>query len=332
MNTSALLLAVDGGQTSTLALVATRSGQIIGIGQAGPANHIHEPGGYERHQRALETAIQAALNTAGQPLSAVSHACVGLSGASDISVTIAQSLMPHVNVQVEKDRVTALAGASYLKPGIIVIAGTGSIAYGKNAAGQTGLAGGWGYIMGDEGSGYDIGRMALQAVSKAQDGRGLTTTLQPLILTHLDVSDLREVHRRLYSGSLTRPQIASLARVVSQSAAAGDAVAQSILTNAGTQLAEAALAVVEKLNFHDATVYTTGGVFGAGEALLASFRVKLHTSYETIAVHSAAHSPIIGALFLALKAVGEPLSARMIATIQQSMPPKAMNKSSTEQT
>lgn len=332
MNTSALLLAVDGGQTSTLALIATRSGQIIGTGQAGPANHIHEPGGYERQQRALETAIQAALDAAGQPLSAVSHACVGLSGASELSVTIARSLLPDVAVQVQKDMVTALAGASDAKHGIIVIAGTGSIAYGQNAAGETALAGGWGYIMGDEGSGYDLGRMALRAVSQAQDGRGPTTSLQQSILTHFDVADLAEVHRRIYSGSLTRPQIASLARVVAQSATAGDAVAQSILTQAGTQLADSALAVVQQLDFYEATVYTTGGVFGAGEMLLLPFRARLRARYTTLAVQSAAHSPIIGALLLALKAAGESVNARLLATMQQTMPAAAMNKLSTEQT
>ena len=200
MKNSALLLAVDGGQTSTLALVATRSGEIIGVGQAGPANHIHEPGGYERQRLALETAVQTALNAVGQPLSAVSHACVGLSGARDVSVTIARSLMPHVEVQVEKDMVTALAGASDARPGIIVIGGTGSVAYGQNAAGETALAGGWGYLMGDEGSGYDIGLQALRAACQAQDGRGPATTLQQLILAHFDMPDLHEVHRHIYSG------------------------------------------------------------------------------------------------------------------------------------
>ena len=330
MQIPSLLLAVDGGQTSTLALIATRDGQIIGSGRAGPANHVHEPGGYERQQRTLETAMQAALDAAGHPLNTVSHACFGITGAGNTSVTIAHSLLPDAEVQIHSDMVTALAGASIASTGVIVIAGTGSVAFGKNAAGETAHAGGWGYIMGDEGSGYDIGRKALRAASRAADGRGPDTSLQQTILSHFAVSGLRDVHQRVYSGALTRPQIAGLARVVAQDAAAGDAVALSILTNAGTHLADAALAVVQKLTLTAATIYTTGGVFGAGKTILDPFRARLHASDPSIAVQSAAHSPIIGALFLALTAAGTTINDQVIAMIQQTMPEAARNKLSSE--
>ena len=327
---STLLLAVDGGQTSTLALLATRDGQIIGVGRAGPANHVHEPGGYERQRHTLESAMQAALDTAGHPLSAVSHACFGITGASDTSVTIARSLLPDAKVQIHKDMVTALAGASSAKTGVIVIAGTGSVAFGKNAAGETAHAGGWGYIMGDEGSGYDIGRKALRVACRAADGRGPDTSLQRTILSHFDVAGMDKVHRGVYSGALTRPQIAGLAQVVAQDAAAGDTVALAVLANAGTHLADAALAVVHKLTLPDATIYTTGGVFSAGEPLLGPFRARLHASDTSITVQSAAYSPIIGALFLALTAAGTTLNDQVIAMIQQTMPKAARNKLSSE--
>src|SRR5262249_39601899 len=146
---------------------------------------------------------------------------------------------------------------------VVVIAGTGSIAYGRTQDGRDARAGGWGYLMGDEGSAYSIGRAALQAASQALDGRGDPTLLTQAVPAHFGLQTLYEVHTAVYSLAISRPQIAGLAAVVAQTARQGDQVTTDLLAEAGQALAQSALAVVDRLNMlpAGANVYTTGGVF-----------------------------------------------------------------------
>jgi N-acetylglucosamine kinase-like BadF-type ATPase len=232
---------------------------------------------------------------------------------------------------VYQDVVTALAGASVAQPGVIVIAGTGSVAYGKLADGRSALAGGWGYIMGDEGSAYQIGLAALGAACRASDKRGPATTLLEHIPARLERSTLREVHKGIYSHAIMRPQIAGLAAVVGAAARDdNDTIAQAILTRAGRDLADAAIAVIEALNMVDTgmSVYTTGGVFHAGEFVLAPFRERIaaRSSASASAVHEAAYSPVIGALFLAIQSAGTTLTDDVTQAIRDSAPKAAISK------
>ena len=323
-----LVVAVDGGQSSTLALVAERSGQILGVGLGGPANHIHEPGARQRLASALQEAITAALEVAKADPSDVQRACLGLSGGANIAAELAQPLLPNSMIRIEHDFVTALAGASLAQPGIIVIAGTGSVAYGQNAVGESARAGGWGYFMGDEGSAFDIGRAALQAVCRAQDGRGPYTQLGELILEQSGTSSLALIHQRIYSGEWTRPQIAALARAVTVAAQSGDTVARQLMENAGEELALAALAVAQRLDFENATVYGTGGVFRAGEILSRSFLEVLHSQSgaSKLTFEIAQFGPIIGSLLLALQDGWGKVGPQVIDAVRQTMPPEAVNK------
>ena len=327
-----LVVAVDGGQSSTLALVATRAGHIVGVGLGGPANHIHEPGARQRLATALEAAITAALRVAQADPSDVHRTCLGLSGGAKIAAELAQPLLPHSTIRVEHDFVTALAGASLAQPGIIVIAGTGSVAYGQNGAGESARAGGWGYIMGDEGSAYDIGRAALQAVCRASDGRGPETQLGELITEQFGTSSLAIIHQQIYSGEWTRPQIAALARAVAVAAKSGDGVAQQLIANAGKELALAAIAVAQRLNFDDAIVYGTGGVFRAGEMLRKSFLQELLSQPRAskLTFEIAQFGPIVGSLLLALQDGSGAVEPQVIDAMRQTMPPEAVNKLSTE--
>jgi len=324
-----LVLAVDGGQSSTLALIATYTGRILGAGWGGPSNHIHEPGGPERLHNALHDSIGEALRNAGADAGNITHACLGMTGGAQQSIPIVQSIAPNSAIQVYQDVVTALAGASVAQPGVIVIAGTGSVAYGKLADGRSALAGGWGYIMGDEGSAYQIGLAALGAASRASDKRGPSTTLLERIPAWLERSTLREVHKGIYSAAITRPQIAGLAAAVGAAAREdSDGVAQDTLSNAGHDLAEAALAVIEALEMSEAgmSVYTTGGVFHAGEFILDPFRARIAARSSASAVNEAAYSPVIGALFLALQAAGTELTPDVIQAIHDSAPKAAISK------
>jgi N-acetylglucosamine kinase-like BadF-type ATPase len=327
-----IVVAVDGGQSSTLALVAMTSGQILGTGWGGPSNHIHEPGGVERLQSALRDSIVSALRAAGCQAEQLCCVCLGMSGVTSLAGEIAQTMMPSAKVLVHHDAVTALAGASTGKPGVIVIAGTGAVAYGELADGRSAKSGGWGYIMGDEGSGYDIGCGALRTATQASDGRGRQTLLLERIPPHFGLTDLRAVHTGIYSFQITRPQIAGLASLVGAAAHEGDLVAQELLCSAAKHLALASLAVIEKLGmiYSGMTVYTTGGVFRSGEYVLTPFKETLLARSPASTVAEAAFSPIIGALLLALKSANTTLNEHVLETIRQTAPQAAISKQTAE--
>lgn len=327
-----LVLAVDGGQSRTLALIATLNGRILGAGLGGPANHVHEPGGMARMTRALQEAIRGAFQQAGLAADRVHSAWFGMTGGAEVVPGIVQEFLACDRLRADDDTVTALAGASLARPGVVVIAGTGAVAYGQTADGRQARSGGWGYLMGDEGSAYDLGIQALRAATKAVDGRGAPTMLMDAVPGHFGAGDLHALRALIYSGAVSRPQIAALARVVSQAAADGDRVARSLLAEAGQTLARAALAVLARLEMLESgmAVYPTGGVFQAGPLLLEPFEAFLHKASPRSSVRQAAFTPVVGALLLALQQAGVSIDAATIETIQTSLPASARSKSNTE--
>ena len=144
--------------------------------------------------------------------------------------------------------------------GICLVAGTGSIAVGRDEPGRKARAGGWGHIMGDEGSGYDLGRRALQAVAKAADGRGPGTALQDAVLKAWETRLPEELMGRIYPQEDTRV-VAGLAPIVLQVAAEGDTVAEQLVEDAARELAETVMAVALKLAFKGPLqLALTGGI------------------------------------------------------------------------
>lgn len=322
------VLAVDGGQSSTLALLADLDGTIRGSGRGGPSNHYYEPGGPERLARALRDSTAAALNSAGCSATSVIQVCLGMTGAHPQAEVIAQSLFPSAGVQLYHDAVTALAGASVVQPGVIVIAGTGAVAYGRLDSGEEARSSGWGYLMGDEGSGYWIGVEAIRAACQASDGRGEPTALIQRIPEHLQVDDLRALHRQIYAHELSRSTIATLAAITAAAAQSGDAVAIRLLQRAGQELAQAAVAVITRLGQLETglPIYNTGGVFRAGAPILDSFGAAIAARSPHSSIQAATFSPSVGTLLLALRAAGVELSPRIIEQVRRTLPPDALLK------
>jgi N-acetylglucosamine kinase-like BadF-type ATPase len=322
------VLAVDGGQSSTLALLASVDGTITAYGRGGPSNHYHEPGGHQRLESALRDSTEEALKSAGQSAKSVSHVCLGMTGAHPQARVIAQLLFPTANVQLYHDAVTALAGASIAQPGVVVIAGTGVVAYGRLASGDEARSSGWGYLIGDEGSGYWIGIEAIRAACKASDGRGESTDLVERITEHLQVPDLRALHRQLYAHEVSRRAIASLSAVTTDAARAGDPVAIRLLQLAGRELAEAALAVIGRLGRLEAGehIYYTGGVFRAGTLILDAFGATIAARSPHSSTHAATFSPAVGALLLALRNAGVELNPPIIDQVRRTLPADARLK------
>jgi glucosamine kinase len=315
---SPLFLGVDGGQSHSLALLADQEGRILGLGRAGACNHFNEPGGPERFRAALAQVISSAFTEAGLPLQGVASACFGLTGAWEQAPAVVRALLPVERLLAVEDTVTAQASAFAAGPGIVVIAGTGSIAYGKAEDGKIGRAGGWGYLMGDEGSGYDIGRQALQAAAQASDGRGLATLLTEQIPIHFGLSQLEAVHEAIYAGGLTRTDIAGLTRLTA-SVAATDPVAKAIFERAGEALASTAVAVARQLAWPSPLISPVGGVFKAGALILDPFTHYLAERLSQTVVQPPRYPQVVGALLLALLEGGHPPNPALLQRLEQAV-------------
>ena len=257
-------LGVDGGQSSTTAMIANETGRVLGIGRAGPCNHASAAEGRQKFVSALTDCLTDASRSAGlDKTPRFASACLGFSGGPADKESIVGEIVASDRTIVTDDALVALSGATAGEPGVIVIAGTGSIAFGRNAAGRTARAGGWGYLFGDEGGGFDIVRQALRVALRLEEGWGRATSLRALLLGASEASDVNDLLHRFYTAEFPRPRIAAMAKLVDQAAGEGDAVALEILVHAGRALSELAEAVRAQLfqPGQDVRVCYLGGVF-----------------------------------------------------------------------
>lgn len=321
-----LLVAVDGGQTATKALVATIDGTILGAGLGGPSDHLHGPGGRERNRAAIQDSIRAAFVAACLPVGPVRAIALGLTGAKSAVIQLIESfvdeLLPAGKVTITPDFITNLAGASAGRPGVVVIAGGGSIAYGRRDDGREAIVGGFGFLLGDEGSAFDIGRRAVSHACRASDGRDAPTALQARILREFHANEMREVSHQIYAADFSRERISLLAPHVAALAASGDATARMIMTTAGEQLGLLAATAIRQIGLDGASVpvYPTGGVFRAGELILAPFRSVLAPVCPHASIEQPRFLPVIGALILARQSLDLPISEAWLAQVAATLP------------
>ena len=229
-------------------------------------------------------------------------ACLGFSGGPVDKEPILREILRCDYLTVTNDALIALAGATGGEPGLVVIAGTGSIAFGRNAAGKTARAGGWGYIFGDEGSGFDIARAALRAALRFEEGWGPPTPLHKILIEETRSADANDVLHRFYTEDFPRPRIAALSKLVDRAAADGDTSAIQILESAAQDLALFAGAVRKQLVAagEPARVSYIGGVFRSS-TVLERFRM-LAELVEGNHVAAPVYGPAAGALLEAYRA------------------------------
>jgi N-acetylglucosamine kinase len=301
-----LFLGVDGGQSSTTALIGDETGRILGTGVGGPCNHAATHEGRDKLERAVAACLAVACDQAGLDAGTIRFeaACLGMSGGPDDKREILAALLRTGKLIVTTDAVIALAGATATGQGIIVIAGTGSMAFGRNARGYTARAGGWGYLFGDEGSAFDIARQALRAALRMEEGWGPPTALRRVFLEAAGSIDAWQAMHLFYTDAWPRSRLATLAPLVDQAALAADAVARQILDDAAAHLAAFAAAVRSQLwkPAEAVDVAYTGGVFRS-----AIVRERFRKLVEADAATRCApprHGPAAGALLEAYRAVG----------------------------
>ncbi|HYM13243.1 MAG TPA: BadF/BadG/BcrA/BcrD ATPase family protein [Bryobacterales bacterium] len=305
-------LGVDGGQSSTTAVIGDERGRVLGRGEAGPCNHVESETGREKLVAAVSESIAAAARAAGlQPPEEYDAACFGMSGGAADKRELIASIVKANRLEVTHDAHIALLGATAGEPGIIVIAGTGSIAYGRNREGRTARAGGWGHIFGDEGGGFDIVRQALRAALRQEEGWGPATSLGRRLMEAAGAATVNDVLHLLYTRDFPRDRVAGWAPLVDAAAAEGDAVARSLLQQAAQQLATLAGSVRSQLFAPGDPVYVAaiGGVFQS--QTLAEW-VRILVELEPGAtVGPPRHDPATGAL------LGAWLSAGVAVTLRE---------------
>ena len=227
------VLGIDAGGTKTVALLADAEGRIVGEGRAGAANLQTE--GELEVEKILHTVIERA--TDGRQLTPAA-VCLGMAGVDrQDDALIIRDVMRRLgfrsNTLIVNDALIALVAGAGASPGVVVISGTGSIAYGVSHHGVAARAGGWGPTLGDEGSGYWIGRRALAAVMRDVDGRGPQTELTRLVLRHFSLPKPEALVAEIYHQPQGRRAIASLGAVVDGARDDGDPVAIDIMSAGG---------------------------------------------------------------------------------------------------
>jgi len=253
MNTSLYIIGIDGGGTKTTAILCAPDGVILAEAQGGPSNfQIY---GIEHVARTILDLIETCCHSVGCSVSQIGAIVAGLAGAGRVHdqqrmlnglFEAGQKRNLVLNkVLIESDARIALEGAFSGKPGIVIIAGTGSIVFGKDERGRIYRAGGWGRLIGDEGSGYEIGREAFRAVAKLLDGSGKKTKLLKLFDEKFGLDSQETIINAIYRETFN---IASVAQAVIEAASKNDKVAKKILADACADLIQVTNVVLVKMN------------------------------------------------------------------------------------
>lgn len=299
------LLGIDGGGTKTHAVITDSSCRVIGEGFSGAANPLRV--GLEEAISHIDQAVADACAQAGIEIGDIDSACAAIAGinhpihyhtmkdALDEALQIA-------GLELVTDARAALEGALDGKPGVVVIAGTGSIAIGLNEAGEQARAGGFGPTLSDEGSGYYIAQRALKAVVSSFDGRSPKTTLAESICKRLGVASPSDLPGVIYNSDSEPVEIAPLADLVDEAAREGDEVARQILIAAGGELGRLAASVIEKLGLSSRAfrVACVGSVFRSGEIVLKPLRDAVLSVAPQAEIGPPVNPPAIGAARLAI--------------------------------
>ncbi len=304
----AYFLGIDGGGTKTRCVLADET-TVLARSMTGASNIVRL--GELQAREALHVAIRQVCATAEISPDQIQAICIGAAGAArpEIAAKIhsivaeLNSGFSSANVEVVGDTEVAIEAAFGEGPGVIVIAGTGSVAYGRDAAGHTARAGGWGFAVSDEGSGHWIGRRAITAILQSAD-RGFQTQLRPLVLHTWKIETIDQMVQM--ANSTPPPDFPRLFPLVLRAADDGDAIASTILTDAGNELAELGTIVIGRLAglgreagqhpMAKSPVALTGSVFRQSSEVRQFFWHALQTSFPDIEVRQELVDPVEGAL------------------------------------
>ncbi|MCG5061353.1 MAG: ROK family protein [Limnoraphis sp. WC205] len=318
------VLGIDGGGTKTVCLLMDETGNILSRGKSGASNY--QTIGIDATKIAIQTAINKAiysfLDDKNYKKILIKGLGIGLAGVGrQEDFNVINNLVEQVKInlkssinweltanstRIESDSIIALVGGLGYPVGIVVIAGTGSQIFGQNSQGKTKRVGGWGYLLGDEGSGYFIAISGLRAALKSYDGRLGSTQLISAFKHHLNLTNIESLIEVVYRRGWTVQQIANLAKIVDQVARDGDEIANKIINTAIEELVFATKIAIESLFEPDESVeiVTIGGVFQGMTHFHSKYIESLNRVAPTAKVILPRYEPAYGAGILALNGLG----------------------------
>jgi N-acetylglucosamine kinase-like BadF-type ATPase len=299
------VIGIDGGGTKTALKLADEKGNLILSMEGGPCN-INSMG-KDSVAKMLKELTSDALKKAELTMEQIEVLCIGTAGVdrpSDKAIMeeIIRSTGFNNKAIITNDAVTALYGGVGGAEGVILISGTGSICYGRNNEEETRRAGGWGHIIGDEGSGYYIGINAINRIARAHDGLEEKTIMSDLILEHLKLENPSGLIEYVYRSGAGKSEIASLAKLVDEAYKQGDMVAEEILLKSAFELFLAAKAVVDglKLNNKKITLAVNGSVIEKNECVSSEFKRLMQRNYPLVDIVNMKNDAAYGAVLMAL--------------------------------
>jgi glucosamine kinase len=298
-----LVLGIDAGGTKTVCQLADDDGRVLAEARGSGANLLSL--GSEGVEVALREVIdRVSRNGDGRP----EAICLGMAGVDqqperDAVERVLARIGGFERVLVVSDSLIALEAGAPDSPGVVVAAGTGSIAYGRDADGHAARAGGWGFLLADEGSGFWLGKEALRAVMRAADNRGPSTALTAQVLAHYEVERTQDLAREVYDGGVKPSAIAELATEVQTAAEAGDMVAAGILDTAARELALLAWSVAGRLGLPKGPIVLAGGTFRAAPELATRVGSEISTRLPHAVTRLLDVEPAYGAVRLAIALV-----------------------------
>ncbi len=307
-------IAIDGGGTKTVCVVLDDTGQILGRGEAGASNYHNV--GISAAFGSIQSAIaQATAVTGAVKVEAI---CLGLAGVDrQVDIQVVHGLVeqlqssqtlpvtwavPASNLIICHDALIALVGGVGHKVGVTAIAGTGSVVFGQNYRGCTKRVDGWGHILGDYGSAYQIAVQGMRMALKAYDGCSEPTIIQEYLIQHLELKSLEDLIEVVYQREWGVKEIAALASIVDLAASEGDVVANAIVEQAVKELSLATWVVIQAL-FNPSEVFevvTTGSMWCGLSKLRHRFTAEIATCAPLAKVIYPRNEPGYGAALLAL--------------------------------
>jgi glucosamine kinase len=293
-----MVVGIDAGGSKTRAFAVDRDGSVVGRGAGGGANLLSSP------DPAGSIGAALAESVGGRTPDAIVLSCSGGDRPADRDrgrAILTQLVGPKVRIDVTHDAIAALYAGNPAGCGVVLIAGTGSIAYGRNDEGDERRAGGWGYLIGDEGSAVWLGLEGLRAAAHNADGRGAGTAITAHVLRELGVATFMEVIPQLYGRPHPAPAILAAVRAVGRAAAEADAIAVSIVQRGAHALGRAASVVAAELRLADGPVYLAGGAFESLPSLERAVRGELLAMLPRASVEPVREEPAMGAARLAMR-------------------------------
>ncbi|MEG6613532.1 BadF/BadG/BcrA/BcrD ATPase family protein [Pseudoclostridium thermosuccinogenes] len=297
------VLGIDGGGTKTTVCAADLQGNILTVFKTGAININGESA--ENVRKNLHGIFSEASLKVGA-LSFIKSVCIGAAGISNADARLFLENTVRETGYAGKliiagDHQTALYGALGSPEGIILIAGTGSICYGRNNSGKEHRTGGYGYLIDDEGSGYAIGRDILKAMVRSHDGREDKTILTSMVFEQLGVSTIEEVIGFLYHKNTNKRDVAALAPILTRALAEGDEAAQKIALKCCDELVKLVSPVVERLGLEDCSLAMAGSILQKDEFIGKGFIDAIQQKHPRVVCVTPKNDAAYGAVLMALR-------------------------------